>query len=228
MRHLDFEVSPWPLPTVGSAFQIDHLPPLSTRLVQPRGARTTTGRVAIQIEGITIHDVKTWFGGAGDIRVDTLVVTRKSRTTPYRAGTWRFKNINDGDVLPFDKALAYHGDVRDFIDLRVWVSRDRDDSKDLSELISAQANTPEFQGAAAALLAVTTAAAGAPIVAAVGATATLTAIAWRVLSQALPRSIGLYQTSLLAGDGFGLGRHPANGMYRAQDFSFAFNVVHQP
>jgi hypothetical protein len=67
----------------------------------------------------------------------------------------------------------------------------------------------------------------APIVAAVGATATLAAIAWKVLSSALPRSIGLYQTSLLAGEGtgFGQGRHPQSGMFRAQGFSFGYEVT---
>ena len=63
--------------------------------------------------------------------------------------------------------------------------------------------------------------------AAVGATATLTAIAWRVLSAALPKSIGVYQTSLLAGEGagFGAGRHPPSGLFRAQGVSFAYEVV---
>jgi hypothetical protein len=64
-------------------------------------------------------------------------------------------------------------------------------------------------------------------VAAVGAVATLTAVAWKVLSAALPKTIGLYQTSLLAGEGagFGQGKHPAKGMLRAQGFSFGYEVV---
>jgi hypothetical protein len=64
-------------------------------------------------------------------------------------------------------------------------------------------------------------------VAAIGATATLTAIAWKVLSAALPKTIGVYQTSLLAGEGagFGQGNHPARGMLRAQGFSFGYQVI---
>ena len=38
------------------------------------------------------------------------------------------------------------------------------------------------------------------------------------------QSIGLYRTSFLAGEDFGIGRHPAAGLQRAQDFSFALKV----
>ena len=49
----------------------------------------------------------------------------------------------------------------------------------------------------------------------------------RVISAALPKTIGLYQTSLLAGEGagFGLGRHPTQGRFRAKGFSFGYEVI---
>jgi hypothetical protein len=59
----------------------------------------------------------------------------------------------------------------------------------------------------------------------VGAAATICNISSRLLSTALGTSIGLYRTSLLARDGFGVGRHPTSGATRAQDFSFAYEIL---
>lgn len=229
VRYLQFELSPWRLPAPGQPFLIDDRPPESVRPFAARGVARASRSIAIRLVNLAVHDVRTLFG-AGDIRVDTLVVTRaaKSGAEPYRAETLRFKAIRDGDALPFDNALIYHGEVNEFVDLRVWVSRDRDDSLSLAALLRQQANSADFKDAATALLAVTAlAASAAPTVAAIGAVATLTSIAWSALAAALPRTVGLYQTSLLAGegDGFGAGRHPPQGALRAQGFSFSYEVV---
>jgi hypothetical protein len=228
VHHIDFELSPWRLPPPGKDFLLDDRPANTTQMFVARRAPAATRTVAIRITDLVVHDTRTWFGDA-DLRLDTLVITRLPKgSRPYRAETSRFKDVQDGKPLPLRNALVYHGDVRDFVDLRVWVSRDRDGSKPLTELLDEQANSAEFTTAATSLLVASGATPSAStLVAAVGATATLTTIAWRVLSEALPKSIGLYQTSLLAGEreGFGQGRHPRQGMFPAQGFSFAYEVV---
>jgi hypothetical protein len=228
VRHISFELSPWSLPRRGKDFLLDDRPAASMQLFAPRGLVRASRKIAIRITSLAIHDTRSWFGSA-DVRLDTLVITRStSGVEPYRAATSRFKGIKDKELLPLDNALIYHGDATDFVDFRVWISRDRDDSKPFAELLKEQANSAEFKDAATALLAITAlSTVAAPAVAAVGAVATLTAIAWNVLSAALPKTIGLYQTSLLAseGAGFGQGRHPPEGMLSAQGFSFGYEVV---
>ncbi|HEU4410938.1 MAG TPA: caspase family protein [Polyangiaceae bacterium] len=196
-------------------------------------------RLALRINELVVHDVRTLFGG-GDVRVDALVITRRSQAgaaapaagaapgpgEPFLAVTRQFPDVRDGQRLPFDDVLIYEGEVRDFVDLRVWVSRDRDGAKMLSELLREQLNSDELRTAAATVLGLTAVApqAGA-LVAAVGAAATVGTIAWRLLAGALPTSIGVYQTSLLAIEGFKVGRHPAQGHFRAQGFSFGYEVL---
>jgi hypothetical protein len=65
----------------------------------------------------------------------------------------------------------------------------------------------------------------AAVVAALGAGATLVNIGTQLLLQAAGRSIGLYRTSHLAQERFGLGRHPLYDMMSAQDFSFRYEIV---
>lgn len=249
VRHIDFELSPWPVRPAGagtgtsggsdsgsgSSFLIDERPPESVRLFAPRaaglasrGAAVTPRKLALRITEAVVHDTRSWLGSS-DIRLDTLVTTRLpgGGPRPYRAETLRFQDIRDNEALPLGNALVYLGDAHDFLDFRIWVSRDLDESKALAELLAEQLNAADFQEATTALLTAAAVSSAATVVAAVGAAASLTAIAWRLLSAALPKSIGVYQTSLLAGEGagFGQGRHPRRGLLRAQGFSFGYEVV---
>lgn len=194
-------------------------------------------RLALRLNELVVHDVRTLFGAA-DVRVDALVITRQSQANapasggapgpgqPFMAYTRQFPDVRDGERLPFDDVLIYEGEVRDFVDLRVWVSRDRGEAKALSEMLQEELNTSEFRKAAATLLGLTAIAPQAgTIVASVAASATVGKIAWRLLSQALPKSIGVYQTSLLAIEDFKLGRHPSQGCHRVKGFSFGYEVL---
>jgi len=148
VRYVSFELSPWSLLATGTQFLLDERPPPSIALATPRGAARTPRQLAIRITGLAIHDTRSWFGSS-DIRVDTLVVTRAAKhgAWPYRAETMQFKDIQDGALLPLHNALIYHGDVRDFVDLRIWVSRDLDKTKTLTELLAEQATSAEFRAA---------------------------------------------------------------------------------
>ncbi|WP_437677761.1 caspase family protein [Sorangium sp. So ce131] len=244
VRHIDFLLSPKPAgATVTAAhgepaFLLDERPPASVmtfsalsteRTGTARGLEIATRpppRIAVLLTELIVHDTRALFGSA-DIRIDALSITRlpKNAGAPYRAETRSFSGIRDGERLPLDNVLLYWGDARDFMDLRIWVSRDREEAKTLSEMLDAEINSPALKSAAAALLAVTAAAPhAAALIAATGGAATLGKIAWKLLAQALPKTIGVYQTSLLAVDGFNLGRHPAQGLLRAQGFSLGYEV----
>ncbi len=180
-------------------------------------------RLAVVLEELVVHKNRAMFGA--NIRVDALFVTPGAGKSAYTAGTMRFSNVKDGDRLPLDKVLLFMGAARDFVDVCFWVSRDREGSLELAEMLKADANSTEVK---AALTALTALAAAAPqaalVVGAFGAATTLAAVSYGLLSKAVGDSVGVYRTSLLEQDGFRVGRHPAKGTLRAQDFSFSIEV----
>lgn len=224
VRTIDFSLSPAPPPTAETArFLIDERPDPSMRLLAARGLRPTT--VAVRLEELVVHRNRAL--RSADIRVDAVVSTGGDDPGMpiYRAQTERFANVRDGDRLPLDRMLVYHGPAVDYLDLAVWVTRDTAGSLALSDLLRDQLGSQEFQAAGVQLATLAVAAPQATAaVAAVGAGALVVNVAYRLLLDVVGSSIGLYRTSLLAGEGFGVGRHPTKGHLRAQDFSFSFTV----
>ena len=110
----------------------------------------------------------------------------------------RFSNVRDGDRLPLDNLLVYHGPAVDYLDLAWWVTRDRRDSRALADLLRERLSEPDVQHAVASLSGL---AIGAPhaalAVAAVSACAIIVDTAYQLLSTVVGDSIGLYRTSLL-------------------------------
>lgn len=212
--------------TVG--FLMDDRPAESAAYRRPRGAAPPDA-VSVQLGEIVVHSNKALL--STDIRVDAMVVTGGDNPEAcYRAGTVRFPGIKDGDRLPLDNLLVFQGPVKGFVDLQVWVSRDDKNSLDLAELIKDETNSKEFKGAALALAGLAVAAPpAAAIVAGLSGATVVANSAYKILSAAVGKSVGLYRTSLLANQRYGVGedgvgRTPANGMMRAQDFSFWYNV----
>ena len=144
----------------------------------------------------------------------------------YIPGTTRFSSISNETRLPMDNMIVYHGPAAHFIDFAVWVSRDQQGSLDLSELVKQEFNSTEFKAAAATIgaLAVTAPQAVA-VIAAIGGATTLINIGAKVLLKATGSSIGLYRTSHLASEQFGVGSHPVTGTMSAQDFSFSYEIL---
>ena len=207
-----------------ASFLIDERPHPSAAYRRPRGAEVPAA-VAVQLGEVVVHSNRALF--STDVRVDALVITGASSVEgAYRAGTAPFERIKDGDRLPLDNLLVYHGPANGFVDLSVWVSRDDKRTLSLADLLKEQLNAAEFKDAALVLagLAVAAPTAGA-IVAGLGAATTVANIAYKLLTAAIGKSIGLYRTSLLANERFGVGRHPASGTMRAQDFSFWYQVT---
>lgn len=224
VRTIDFLLAPTPPPPAETVpFLVDDRPDSSVRLLATRGAAPSI--VAVRLHELVVHRNRA-LGGA-DVRVDAVVLTGgdDAGQPVYRARTERFHNVRDGDRLPLDRMLIYHGPAVDYLDLAIWVSRDTTDSLALSDLLREQLGSQEVQEAGLQLAGLMVAAPqAATAVAAVGAGAVIINVAYRLLLGAVGKSIGLYRTSLLAQEGFGVGRHPAQGLLRAQDFSFAFTI----
>src|SRR5262249_38390518 len=139
---IDFELGP--IPDEG-AFLIDERPDPAALHVVTRGLAPAT--VAVRVEDLIVHHNPAPFGA--DIRGDALVVTRQhSHATPvYRARPERFSNIRDGEALPLDRMLVYHGPAVDYLDLAVWVSRDSEGSLALGDMLATDLNGDEVQHA---------------------------------------------------------------------------------
>jgi caspase domain-containing protein len=177
--------------------------------------------IAVRLAELVIEDNHALF--SADIRIDALICTRAGAGAPgYRVETIPFKRVQDGQRLPLENALLYLGPVRDFVDISLWVSRDTSGGQSLGDLLASRASSPEVKDATTALL--TTAGITAPWIAAVGASAVLARVAYDVILRASNTTIGLYRTSFLASEAFGVGRYPPQGRYRAQDLSFALLI----
>lgn len=228
VSRVDFQVDPNPAPAQDQgSFLIDDRPERAFRAMIPEAKGKLPSTVDVRFTDLIVHSNRALF--STDIRLDVLVVTAPTGANAsqvYEIKTATFHRIKDGDRLPFDNLLVYHGPVAHFLDMAVWVSRDQKDSLDLAELFKTEFNSNEFKSAASLLVGLAVAAPQAAlVVGALGASATLINIGTKLLLQAVGKSVGLYRTSHLAFERFGAGRHPANGLLRAQDFSFGYEII---
>lgn len=230
VRTIAFELVPSaPLPPDEATFHRDERPAPDLRIMtQFVRDDAGPGKVAVRLDELVIHRNRTW--GGTDIRVDALVVTgHDDGHVAYHACTERFSRIHDDERLPLDRLLMYHGPAIDFLDLAIWVSRDTAGGLALGDLLQERLTSVEIQGAGMQLMSLAggNLHAGA-VLAAAGACVVLGNMAYKLLTAAVDQSVGLYRTSLLACEEFGVGRHPADGLRRAQDFSFAYSVTPTP
>lgn len=230
--HISFLLHPSPAPFQDKGkFLLDDRPEPSFLLLAPRlasrGIQEPPSNIAIRLKDLIVHRNRALFGT--EIRIDTLVVTSPTDGQDgksYKVETFPFPRVKDGDRLPFDNLRIYHGPVAHFLDMAIWVSREQKDSLTLAEMFKTELNSAEFKTAAAALAGLAVAAPQAAlVVGAIGASAVLVNIGAKLLLQATGKSIGLYRTSYLAHERFGLGQHPTYGLMSAQDFSFRYEIV---
>lgn len=236
VHRFDFVLHPVQRPRDGEpAFEIDERPDPSFRMVVPRGTTETPKRLAVRLAELTVHSNRSVL--ASRVRVDTMVISAVDAAAgrPYRAQTLRFPRIHDGERLPLQDAILYEGPVDRFVDIALWVSKDDSRDPDLADLITAETTDPQVATAITALGALAVAQPTAALVAAsVGAVAVLVRTAARVVENVRGTAIGVYRTSLLPHEGFGvggasngIGRRPGHGVLRAQDISFALEFVDQ-
>jgi hypothetical protein len=214
--------------------QIDQL---DRELADSGAARGAAGitqpTLALSIHDVIIHNNRKWFGEA-DVRLDALVVTgygnEHDPASYYMPKTASFARIKDSDSLQLGPGglLVFHGRASHFVDLFLMVSRDRQDSADLSTLLKSSLQSDELKGAAGALLGLAVAAPQvAAVTAAIGAAGVLGDFAYRLLRSVTGSTIGLYRNSHLEHrDGFGIGPHPGppNGIFRVNDLSFRYEI----
>jgi Caspase domain len=238
VRHIDFMLDPAPLgiatlppmaewASTDRGYVFDERPDrsLARGICRAGAGSVAPGAVAVRLIDVVVHRNKALFGGA-DLRLDCMVVTGAAAGKPYRVETVRFPAIRDNERLPLDRLLVFHGPAAEFLDIAIWLSRDTAGSPGLSQLLDDELNAPAFGAAVMALAGIAgIGPQGAAAVVGIGAAATLVGIGSRLVAAATGKSIGLYRTSLLAAEAFGVGRHPRAGLLCSQDFSFAYEIV---
>ena len=228
-HHIELQLSPLPRPTAGrrARFLVDQsLAPAFLSRAAEAGVQPFAGEIALRLSKLIVHSNRAYWGATG-VRVDALVVTAPQKgDAPYAPATFSFPRIGNEEALPFDNLLLFAGKPARYLDLQLWVSKAKSDAKPLGELIREALNDKEFQSAATVLAGLALAApAAATVVGAAAAAGTIGYFAEKVLTAAVDASIGLYRTSFLPSQRFGLGTHPQAGVIRAQDFSFSFEIV---
>jgi Caspase domain len=228
---IDFELGP--SPDEGGFLIEEHPSPAMLHRAAARAGRGPDPEpvtVAVRIEDLVIHRNRALVFGS-DVRVDAIVLTAPQQTgrPAYRASTARFAHMRRGESLPLERMLVYHGPAVDYLDLALWVSHDAPEAGGLGELLADELSGFEMQEALAKL---SESAASVPYVGAaataVGLSAVVVNVAYRLLRGSVNDVIGLYRGSMLAHEDFGAGRHPADGLRRVQDFSLAFSIERIP
>ncbi len=211
-----------------SAFALDERPDQSLRILAPRGASRPPRKVAVRLTALSVRKNRALWRAT--VRLDAMVITAdphgRAMAVPL---TQRFPGIADGDLLPMDNLLMFAGPVHEFVDIAIWVNRDDKHGQSLADLFASEMNQPAVQSALTVagglVLAAPTVALG---VGAVAAVAELIRVGAHLVTAAVGQHIGLYRTSLLPHESFGVGRHPVTGLHEAQDIQFAFEVIEQP
>lgn len=223
---IDFFIAPGARPDLDEPpFAITELPTPSERTMRPRGPGDAPTRAAVRLVALKVRNNKALFRAA--VRLDALVLTSADDgqvvAQPF---TFRFPGILDGDLLPMDNLQLYLGDVNDFLDLAIWVNRDDTKGVDLATLFEGAANDPGTKGALTVLGGLVLAAPQVALaVGAVAAVATVVRVGSQLVQAAVGKEIGLYRTSFLAFERFGVGRQPAEGLRQAQGIEFAYEVI---
>lgn len=192
-------------------------------------------QLAVRLLDVVVHDNRRLFGETA-VRIDALVVhgglAEDGGAGFYAPGTFRFDRVADGDHLPIGQPglLLFFGRPRYFLDVFLTVSRDREGSESLGTLLGKMASADEALAAQGELLAMAT---GAPnpelLASAMKAALSLGDAALMSLRAVTSGTIGLYRNSWLRGrDEWGIGRHPPEGLFRAKDLSFGFEIVTEP
>ena len=209
-------------------FALDERPDQSLRMLAPRGASRPPQKVAVRLTALSVRKNRALWRAT--VRLDAMVITADARGRAMAVPlTQRFPGIADGDLLPMDNLLLFAGRVREFLDIAIWVNRDDKHGQSLADLFANEMNQPGVQSALTVtgglVLAAPTVALG---VGAVAAVAELIRVGAHLVTAAVGQHIGLYRTSLLPHESFGVGRHPVTGLQEAQDVRFAFEVIEQP
>jgi hypothetical protein len=223
---VDFYLVPAAKPAIGEPpFAITELPDPSRRVIQVRGGVSPApSRVAVRLVSLKVLENKALFRAA--VRLDALIVSGGEEQVVATPFTYRFPGIADGDLLPTDNLPLFLGAVKDFLDIAIWLNRDDSKGQDLAQLFEQKVKAVETKEALTVVGGLVLAAPEVAVAAgALVAVSTLVRVGAELVSAAVGKEIGLYRTSFLPFEQFGVGRHPAGGLRRAQGIEFAFEVI---
>jgi hypothetical protein len=128
VQTIDFEVVPTPAPCAEEAvFEVDDRPD-PVALVSEIDAPTT---VVVRLPALIVHHNRSF--RSQDFRLDTLVLTTGADgKVSYHTHTARFTGTVDGTRLIVEGDPLFEGEVRERLDVAVWVSPDRGEEVDFS------------------------------------------------------------------------------------------------
>jgi hypothetical protein len=128
VRTVDFDVVPTPAPLAEKAvFEVDDRP----APVASVGEIDAPARVAVRLPALVVHHNRSF--RSQDFRLDTLVLTTGADgKITHHTHTARFTGTVDGTRLTVEGNPAFEGEVRDRLDIAVWVSSDDGTEVDFS------------------------------------------------------------------------------------------------
>ncbi len=128
VRTIDFDIVPAPAPLAESAvFEVDDRPNPVVSLDET----DAPARVAVRLPALIVHHNRVF--RRPDFRLDTLVLTTGADgKVSFHTHTARFTGIVDGTRLTVDTDSLFEGEVRERLDVAVWVSADSAKKVDLS------------------------------------------------------------------------------------------------
>jgi Caspase domain len=205
---------PLEAPIAGPGFAIDEDPLALLGAARPElwiGAATRQARqLEIRLRGLESERA---------VRIDALVCTRSSDPAGgYQAHTLEVAAgapARDGDLL-------WRGPVQDVVDLYLWIAPAGGDRPGLAELLDQARGKPAITEAAGALVIRDP---HAPWSLVGGATAALAQAAGELLRRAAPETMGLLHTSFVAAEDYGIGDHPASGLYRGHGATLGLSIA---
>ncbi|MGX7826049.1 caspase family protein [Actinokineospora sp. 24-640] len=200
VRAVDFTLVPEPAVQDGlAAFQVDTRP----RQAEINWADPGDGETRIEVR---VSDLLTLHNRASRhtaVRVDTLVVVDDAGVAEART-VW-LTDVVDGTRLPLGDLPVFEGTVRDRLDIAVWVSPADQDRCPLADFLrdTEPATTGRWSSS-------------------------LVDAAEDFLRGVSGETAGLYRTTLLAAERFGVDRPPVETGVRAEDFAFRCTVRESP
>ena len=202
--------------------------PRSRSVVRSQAQDLAPHNLAVFLKPLVVNNTRKWFGEA-DLRLDVLVSQAGGDAGDlFQTKTFRFPRVADGDDLAnADNGLmVYYGRPKHFLALTVTLARDSGDSDTLAELIQKQARSTEVSGVLTTLAAAAASPHVAAVKAAMEAALTFGDVAYRLVREVSPKTLGLYRTNWLANkDNFGVGRHPTDGALSIKDFQLGYEIV---
>lgn len=217
VKHIRFWLSPWPTPVDEGPFAIDQRPDT----LAPPPADAKPRHLSLRLTHLALPQGHTL--ASADLRLDVLIATR----SPSNGVTYHTETIHlDKGRLPTGGQTIYQGEAHDTLDLAIWASHDTKGSPTLTKLLAdapgslrPKTSSPLRDGSPAKPPSAAHLAAATEI-------SKRVRLAGERLAATTEQSLGVYRTSLLARENFGIGKHPPQEgeWLRAESIELGYEV----